>query len=306
LVINLDSSCWSFLFEEEEYENDLVVETRLGKVLGRKDGKVNAYLGIPYAEPPLGRYRFRPTRPKRPWYPAVLKAYEFGPECLQSTLFFDQDESRKRIMDEDCLFLNIWQPQKHPVNGDLWPVMVWIYGGAFIHGGSSQPEYNGKYLAEKGVIVVSLNYRLGALGFLVSVSDGLFGNYGLDDQKTAIQWIRDNIRAFNGDPDRITLFGESAGAMSIGLHLFDQEFSLQQYQQELKSSSSTPPPTRPKQLFHSIILQSNPFGYKYRNLAIANFIGSSYKELLDCEDLKCLQSESPEELIHVQDTLMAV
>jgi carboxylesterase type B len=127
--------------------------------------------------------------------------------------------------------------------------MVWIYGGAFLHGSSSRVPYLGDKLAIKGCgsVIVSFNYRVGALGFLVSSSDGLFGNYGLHDQKLAMQWVQDHIASFGGDPKRVTLFGESAGAMSIGLHYIEQQ------QKETTSS---------QQLFHRIILQSNPLGYK--------------------------------------------
>lgn len=211
-------------------------------------------------------------------------------------------------MSEDCLYLNIWQPRhacsafRDRVGCDLLPVLVWIYGGAFIHGGANRPEYEGSRLATKGTgsIVVSLNYRLGALGFLVSTEDGLYGNYGLDDQKMALQWVKDNIVHFGGDPDRITLFGESAGAMSVGLHLLDQQFGYRDpssvsingnsHEQVATDGSSLPEErsegrdsdsgTRPSHShsnsdsnshsqrttgdrpFHRVILQSNPLGYK--------------------------------------------
>lgn len=275
----------------------LLIDTSLGRVLGRQDRSspnVLAFLGIPYAEPPIGKLRFRPPKPKRPWYPSIYKAFELSPECLQSELFSSNDLSRLRS--EDCLYLNIWKPKRssksnpeskgnhnHNNRRELLPVLVWIYGGAFIHGGSAKPEYMGNKLAEKGVVVVSFNYRIGALGFLVSTSDGLYGNYGLDDQKTAIQWVQDNIQAFGGDPHRITLFGESAGAMSIVLHLLDQqqlqERQYQAYQQQVAHYRSRRArytsihegfeeadldfrEFKPRKLFHAVIMQSNPLGYK--------------------------------------------
>ncbi len=264
------------------------VETSLGTVIGLTDGNIKTFLGVPYAEPPTGRFRFRPSRPKRPWYPSTYKAFSFSPECLHSTLY-SIPNSIPVSKDEDCLYLNIWTPANFKY-GQLYPVMVWVYGGGFIQGSASKAEYIGSTLAARDVIVVSFNYRLGALGFLVSTIDGLYGNYGLHDQKLALQWVQDHIKGFGGDPDRVTLFGESAGAMSIGLHLLDKARSSKQS----------------ARLFHAVILQSNPLGYKYRSVTVANFIGAAFKEQLDCEDLHCLQSESADELIHVQDTLMAV
>jgi hypothetical protein len=138
--------------------------------------------------------------------------------------------------------------------------------------------------------VVTFNYRLGALGFLVSTADGLYGNYGLDDQKTAIQWVKENIQRFGGDPGRITLYGESAGAMSIGLHLLDQQSAQQRkrfYQRKRGAGrgdrdgqsrgNEEEQQADDGKMFHAVILQSNPLGYKYRSLAVANFIGQSYK-----------------------------
>lgn len=250
MVLQLLSQNWSY---QSQDDSSIVVDTDLGSVVGMRQDTVNAYLGIPFAEPPIGRYRFRPPRPKRPWFPSLFQAFNFSAECLQSNLYASET-SDQRPTDEDCLYLNIWQPSKQKKDS-LSPVMIWIYGGAFLHGGASRQEYYGNKLAERGVIVVSLNYRLGALGFLVSVSDGLYGNYGLADQKLAIQWVQNNIRNFGGDPNRITLFGESAGAMSIGLHLLDQQ-NLHQRQ------LSRNPNRVVRKAFHAVILQSNPLGYK--------------------------------------------
>ena len=186
----------------------------IGRVLGRREGPVVSFLGIPFAEPPVGILRFRPPEPKPPWAPSILKALDYQADCLQSALYAVGDGSPK---DEDCLYLNIWYPAKAKDLSAL-PVLFWIYGGAFQQGSSSKPEYIGNKLAARGVVVVSCNYRLGALGFLVSTKDGLFGNNGLHDQKVAIQWVQDHIHNFGGDPDRVTLFGESAGIYSISVH----------------------------------------------------------------------------------------
>eukprot|EP01035_Chromulina_nebulosa_P034094 gene34094-45714_t len=308
LLSHIRQVCFAQFFFDSEIprrgrEKFIIVETSLGRVMGRNVGAVNEFLGIPYAEPPIGKLRFRPTRPKRHWQSKLYNATQFSPECLQSTLFAGESDNRPK--DEDCLYLNIWQPvtiarKNTKENNSKYPVLIWIYGGAFVHGGSSLPEYYGNKLAARGVVVVSFNYRLGALGFLVSTADGLFGNYGLDDQKTAIQWVQDHIASFGGDPDRVTLCGESAGAMSIGLHVLDQ-----QYRMDTPISDAGENILFHKKLFHAAILQSNPMGYKYRSIAISNFIGSSFRDQLDCEDLRCLQSESAEEILHVQDTMVA-
>lgn len=263
----VDNNQFSAQFEnrkaDKSKEKLVVVDTLMGKVIGVNKGPVNLFLGIPYAEPPVGKLRFRPPKPKRHWQSKVYNATHFAPECLQSTLFAGESESR--IKDEDCLYLNIWQPvdiRKSKIQRDVpikYPVLVWIYGGAFVHGGSSLPEYYGDKLAARGVIVVSFNYRLGIFGFLVSTADGLFGNYGLDDQKTALQWVQDHISSFGGDPDRITLFGESAGAMSIGLHILDQQLKLEKIYPVVDDDINY---GFPRKLFHAAILQSNPFGYK--------------------------------------------
>jgi para-nitrobenzyl esterase len=257
---------------------EVAVNTSFGVVVGLKEDSVIVFRGIPYAEPPVSLLRFQPPRPSKHFY-EPYHAFTFSPECWQSELF---SEGIRPRMDEDCLYLNIWTPIIDSTTKvkAKYPVMVWIYGGAFLQGGANKPLYYGDKLASKGTIVVTLNYRLGALGFLVSTPDGLFGNYGLADQKLALQWVRDHISSFNGDANRITVFGESAGAMSIGLQYLDQQYH--------KSLALRPIPP----LFHSIILQSNPLGYKYRSVTIANFLGNSYKQLLDCEDVSCLLSES--------------
>jgi len=257
------------------------IDLSLGRIIGKREGGLYIFLGIPFAEPPIHTLRFRPSKPKQAWTPQAIECFNFSAMCLQSSLYSQEDDGKKS---EDCLYLNVWAPAKPSKQGG-YPVLLWIYGGAFMQGSASSPMYIGDRLAARGVVVVSCNYRLGALGFMVSTKDGLFGNYGLHDQKLAMQWVQDHIYAFGGNPDKVTLFGESAGAMSIGLHLLDQYG---------------------KRLFRAVVLQSNPLGYKYRSVTVANFIGSGFKDALDCEDLRCLQSESTDELMHVQDTFMAV
>jgi carboxylesterase type B len=257
--------------EKKDVPNTVSVYTAPGEIIGKRKGPVNVFLGIPYAEPPVGTLRFRPSKPKLPWYPRVLEAFKFSAECLQSLSLSTAEEEQifddghgdplhfDRVQSEDCLYLNIWTPADATPESH-YPVLFWIYGGAFLHGASSRAEYIGDRLAARGTIVVSINYRLGALGFLVSTADGLYGNYGLHDQKVALQWVQDNIRRFGGDPDRVTVFGESAGAMSTGLHLLDQHRRMENERNSRFGFNRRPEP--PRQLFHSVIIQSNPMGYK--------------------------------------------
>lgn len=193
-------------------------------------------------------------------------------------------------MSEDCLYLNVFVPA-----GQAWsrnrrlPVMVWLHGGAFQQGGARRPEYDGRRLAERGTVVVTINYRLGALGFLVSSSDGLFGNFGLMDQRAALQWVQDNIANFGGDPNNVLLFGESAGAVMTTLHLMMEEEA-----------------NTDKRLFHKAVIQSNPLGFQFRSVVIADFIGDALKSSVDCKDLACLRAERVEEIMRAQSSLMGV
>ncbi|XP_053148718.1 cholinesterase-like [Hemicordylus capensis] len=204
-------------------ENDAVVVTSSGPVKGKRllvdSGTVTAYLGIPYAEPPLGKLRFQKPHPHQPWS-QVLEANNYGNSCPQFIFLGFPDAAiwaANTPLSEDCLFLNIWVP--HPQPSTPAPVMVWIHGGGFITGTASLDVYNGASLAAtEKVIVVSLNYRLGVLGFL-SLPPDAPGNMGLLDQQLALRWVKENAAAFGGDPSRVTMFGHSAGAASVGLHL---------------------------------------------------------------------------------------
>ncbi|WP_126537907.1 carboxylesterase/lipase family protein [Aerosticca soli] len=186
-----------------------------GFPIARPQGMVRAFLGIPYAAPPIGAWRWRPPRPAAVWQ-GVRQATTFGPRCMQRPLFADM-RFRSPGMAEDCLYLNVWAPAA----GTAYPVLVYLHGGGFLAGDGSEPRYDGAALAARGLVVVTLNYRLDVFGFLAlpalaeESSQQAAGNYGLLDQATALAWVKANIAAFGGDPARITVGGESAGAMSV-------------------------------------------------------------------------------------------
>lgn len=203
-----------------------IVTVSTGRVMGKRMnvlGKaVDAFLGIPYAESTEGEGRFKLPVPKKAWEP-IFNATEYGFGCYQvpDKAFSDfpgTDMWNANVpLDFDCLNLNVWVPHPRPTKS---PVLVWIYGGSFWYGVASLEVYDGKFLAaEEGLIVVSMNYRVGAFGFLAMGDDGAPGNQGLYDQAAALQWVQDNIAAFGGDPDQVTLFAESAGAASVSFHM---------------------------------------------------------------------------------------
>ncbi len=189
-----------------------VVRVDSGEVSGVTAGQVEAFKGIPFAAPPVGGLRWRPPQPAAHWT-GVRAATAFGPICMQP-----QRPGAATPMSEDCLTLNVWRPAGARA-GQRLPVMVWIYGGAFIYGSGSVPIYDGTRFAEDGVILVTFNYRLGRFGFFahpaLDKGPGPVGDYGLMDQIAALQWVKRNIAAFGGDPGAVTIFGESAGAISV-------------------------------------------------------------------------------------------
>ncbi len=212
------------------------ITTAEGRLGGRSEDGLDVYRGIPYAAPPSGALRWRAPQPHASWQ-GLRAAQSFGDDCVQIPMSAPPGPGFTRPQSEDCLYLNVWVPQGE--QGKRLPVMVWIHGGAFIMGSGAWPCYSGRALAQQGVIVVTLNYRLGRFGFfahpaLSHESHGEpLGNYGLLDQIAALHWVRRNIAAFGGDPHRVTVFGESAGATSVNAllispladGLFDQAIS---------------------------------------------------------------------------------
>jgi para-nitrobenzyl esterase len=203
---------------------DLLVKTAQGTVNGKaiNQGRVKAFLGLPYAAPPVGYLRWRAPQPATKWA-GVRYASNYGAHCAQNLVFADihfQDAGPS----EDCLFLNVYAPAKSTATSKL-PVMLWIHGGGYSAGASSEPRHNGDFLPTKGVVLVTINYRLGVFGFLASSSlakeqagaDGKSsaGNYGLQDMIAALAWVRGNIAVFGGDPENVTIFGESAGSFAV-------------------------------------------------------------------------------------------
>ena len=198
--------------------SDQVVTTESGRVAGHVDDSVQAFKGIPYAQPPLGALRWRAPQPVHPWK-GVRDASAYGKDCIQEP--FPGDAAPLGVgLSENCLFMNVWRPE-HPASAKL-PVMVWIYGGGFVNGGSSPGVYSGAEFAKQGIVFVSFNYRIGRFGFFAhpalttaDADHGMLGNYGLMDQVAALKWVQANIAAFGGDPQNVTIFGESAGGFSV-------------------------------------------------------------------------------------------
>ncbi|GBM53525.1 Acetylcholinesterase [Araneus ventricosus] len=200
-----------------------LVKTNIGSLIGTYvkvfDTDVAAFLGIPFAKPPTGRRRFQKPEPIEPWEGKLFANRKPRP-CMQYSSknysFISTTEPS-----EDCLYLNVWTPKERCCDTkELLPVLVWIYGGAFAFGSTDIDLYDGSVIASYGeAVVVSMNYRLGAFGFLNFGTKDAPGNMGLHDQRLALKWVKENIRYFGGDPDKITIFGESAGAISASVHM---------------------------------------------------------------------------------------
>jgi para-nitrobenzyl esterase len=201
------------------HADSLTVKTEQGKAKGKtiNDGKVNAFLGLPYAAPPVGDLRWKAPEPPAKWK-GERDATKFGAHCAQNHVFDDmvfQDAGPS----EDCLFLNVYAPADATSKSKL-PVMFWIHGGGYSGGGSNEPRHNGDFLPLKGVVLVTINYRLGIFGFLATSdlakeANGAAGNYGLMDMVAGLQWVKANIKEFGGDADNVTIFGESAGSFAV-------------------------------------------------------------------------------------------
>lgn len=194
-----------------------VVQAPAGPVEGRLDDGIRSFKGLPYAQPPVGQARWKAPQPAAPWA-ETRRATDFGPACIQPpSVGVSVYTQELGATSEDCLTLNIWSPE----NASKAPVIVWIHGGALVTGSSKEKLYDGTSLAQRGTVVVSINYRLGVLGYMAHPAlsaespDGVSGNYGLQDQIEALRWVQKNIAAFGGDPANVTIAGESAGGLSV-------------------------------------------------------------------------------------------
>ena len=272
-----------------------IVQTTKGKVRGLRvkvHGKdVDMYLGIPYAKPPIGDLRFRHPIPADHWT-GVLNATEKPNACWQGKdTTFGEEFAGSNMWNpntncsEDCLYLNVWVPSSSASDYSSKHVMIWIFGGGFYSGSSALDIYDGRYIAaENDVIIVSMQYRVGPLGFLALYHSESPGNAGLFDQVMALDWVQQNIHNFGGNPHSVTLFGESAGAVSIGMHMLS-------------------PLSRGK--FHRVILQSGaPHAAwavlteteaKNRSTILASNMGCKFVETRDI--INCLRTKNPEDFI---------
>jgi para-nitrobenzyl esterase len=189
--------------------------------ISEKSSGVRSFKGIPFAEPPVGNLRWKPPQTVKNWQ-GLRKADRFGPRCMQRPIFGDMG-FRSNGMSEDCLYLNVWTPAK--TAKEKLPVLVYFYGGGFVAGDGSEARYDGESMASKGIVALTVNYRLGVFGFFAHPEltqespHHASGNYGLLDQYAALLWVRQNIAAFGGDPKKVTIAGESAGSISVSAQM---------------------------------------------------------------------------------------
>ena len=256
-----------------------------GEVQGVVTDGISIFKGIPFAAPPVGDLRWKAPAPVQAWT-GIKKADAFGPACMQAAGAMGNTAP----VSEDCLYLNVWTPAKKP--GEKIPVIVWIYGGGFSGGSTSTPMYDGMGFAKKGVVLVSVAYRVGPFGFLahpeLSRESGKgSGNYGLEDMIAGLKWVKENIAQFGGDPSKVTIFGHSAGGMAVNM---------------LAASPVT------KGLFHRAICMSGGsfaplqtsnqggIGMGIPALKLAESTGEAFLKKLGAADIKAARAMSAEEI----------
>ena len=215
IAVLLSAAGVAFAADHVRTANGIVEES------GPERSGVRIFRGIPFAQPPTGDLRWREPQPVKNWN-GVRPAVNFGPRCMQAPIFDDM-RFRSNGVSEDCLYLNVFTPAK--TNRERLPVLVYFYGGGFVAGDSSEPRYDGESMAAKGIVVVTVNYRLGVFGFMAHPEltkespHKASGNYGLLDQNAALRWVQQNIASFGGDPKRVTIGGESAGSISVSAQM---------------------------------------------------------------------------------------
>ncbi len=256
---------------------DPLVTVAQGQLRGRAKNGVHSFLGIPYAQPPFGALRFAPPEPVAGWF-GTRDALEYGATAPKPGYAppLDAVLPEPVVAGTDCLNLNVWTPD----NASGFPVLVWIHGGAFVNGSGAVSVYDGAAFARDGVVCVTINYRLGVEGY--GAIEGASPNRGVQDQIAALTWVRQNIAAFGGDPDRLTIAGESAGAMSVGA---------------LLAAPSA------KGLFSRAILQSGAGHHALRAATAAEVIGEVARRLDVAPTVEGLASISPDDLVAVQEAL---
>jgi para-nitrobenzyl esterase len=265
----------------------LIVRTKCGELEGVFERNLYTFKGVPYAAPPVGEFRWLPPQPLQPWQ-GVKPAKAYGTIAPQTAMPLPGMKDQPELQSEDCLFLNVYSPG---LDGARRPVMVWIHGGAFCMGSGSMSSYSAGTLAANGdIVLVTINYRLGVLGFLNlnELTKGKIpstGNEGLQDQIMALHWVKDNIAEFGGDPDNVTVFGESAGGMSIGCLL------------------NVP---QARGLFHKAILES-PVGEMARPLDMSVEIAREFLRTVElrADDTAALRSLPIEKMIRAQQKVAA-
>ncbi|WP_285488478.1 carboxylesterase/lipase family protein [Amycolatopsis taiwanensis] len=243
-----------------------IVQTRQGMLRGVVAGDHRTFSGIPYAAPPVGDLRWRAPAPPPEW-DGIRDATRAGSSCAQP------DGGGGLLGSEDCLYLNVNAPADTSVRR---PVMVWVHGGGFVSGNGS--DYDTTRLVQQGVVVVTVNYRLGALGFLLDGDDPAAGDFGLADQQAALRWVRDNVEAFGGDPQNVTLFGQSAGAFSVCTQLASPQA---------------------QGLFHKAIIQSGPCADLVVTAEVARDRAAQWASTLGCADIACLRSKPVSDVVVV-------
>lgn len=207
--------------QQGELANHPQIKTSDGVLAGNDESGIYSFKGIPFAAPPVGKYRWREPQPVEKWK-GVRKADKFGPRAMQRPIFGDMN-FRSNGMSEDCLYLNVWTPAK--TFDEKLPVLVYFYGGGLIAGDGSEPRYDGESMARRGIVAITINYRLNIFGFFSHPElskespNGASGNYGLLDQYAALKWVQLNIAAFGGDPEKVTIAGESAGSFSVSAQM---------------------------------------------------------------------------------------